>query len=67
MFHRVGELFLQTELAAEMYVDEVLAGDGSVLHLDSPGSVSASECPPLHWGSPEQLSTQRQRHLHALP
>jgi len=31
--------FLQSELAAELYVDEVLAGDGSLLHVDSKGSV----------------------------
>ena len=33
--------FLESELASELYVDEVLAGDGSLLHIDSKGSVSA--------------------------
>ena len=32
---------IDSELAAIMYVDELLAGDGSILHIDSMGSVSA--------------------------
>ena len=31
--------FIHSELASLLYVDEVLAGDGSVLHVDTPGSV----------------------------
>jgi len=34
------QLFLETEEAAVDYVDEVLDGEGHVLHLDSTGSVS---------------------------
>ena len=37
---RVSAQFLQTELAAEMYCDEVLTGDGHFVSLDIPGSVS---------------------------
>ena len=33
--------FLASELASELYCDEVLAGDGSLLQIDSPLSVSA--------------------------
>ena len=32
--------FLDSEEAAEGYVDELLDGSGNVLHLDRPGSVS---------------------------
>jgi len=32
-------LFMASELASELYVDEVLAGDGSLLHVDTIGSV----------------------------
>ncbi len=38
---RVGSLFLASERAAELYVDEVLDGSGRLLHLDITGSVSA--------------------------
>jgi len=37
---RVGSLFMASEKAAELYVDEVLDGEGRLLHLDSIGSVS---------------------------
>ena len=37
---RVSDRFLQSELAAEMYVDERLTGDGTFVTLDKPGSVS---------------------------
>ena len=33
--------FLASELVSELYCDEVLAGDGSLLQIDSPFSVSA--------------------------
>jgi len=62
-FHRVGDLFMQTELAAEMYVDEYLTGDGLPVILDRPGSVSASECPDLHWGDPVTMDQQHRRFL----
>ncbi len=64
MFSRVGDLFMASELAAEMYVDELLAGDGSVQYLDSPGSVSASRCPSLHWGTPEEMEQQHRRFVY---
>ena len=32
---------MASELASELYVDEVLAGDGSILQVDRIGSVSA--------------------------
>ena len=35
-----SELFLHSELAAELYVDEVLTGDGHPVSLDIPSSVS---------------------------
>jgi len=34
--------FLESELASEMYVDEVLDGSGGLLYLDRVSSVSAS-------------------------
>ena len=37
---RASEGFMGSELAAELYVDEVLTGDGSPVRLDIPGSVS---------------------------
>ena len=38
---RAGSLFLASEEAAVLYVDDVLDGSGNVLHLDKPSSVSA--------------------------
>ena len=35
-----GSLFLSSERAVELYVDEVLDGSGRLLHLDRVGSVS---------------------------
>ncbi len=35
------DAFLHSELAAEMYVDEVLDGSGNLLYVDRVGSVSA--------------------------
>jgi len=35
------EAFLESELAALLYVDDVVAGDGQFLHIDSISSVSA--------------------------
>ena len=37
----VSELFMASELASELYCDELLAGDGSSLYVDSVCSVSA--------------------------
>ena len=37
---RVGSLFLASELAAELYVNEVLDGQGRFQYLDKSGSVS---------------------------
>ncbi len=37
-----GELFLGSELASILYVDEVLDGAGRFQYIDSTGSVSAS-------------------------
>jgi len=34
------ERFMASELASELYVDEVLTGDGSLITIDSPVSVS---------------------------
>jgi len=39
IFGEQQELFMASELASELYVDEVLTGDGSLITLDSPGSV----------------------------
>jgi len=33
--------FMESELASELYCDEVLDGSGRLLHLDKVGSVSA--------------------------
>ena len=37
---RIPGLPLDSELAAELYVDEVLTGDGHLVTIDIPGSVS---------------------------
>ncbi len=37
---RVSEEFMQTEMAAELYCDEVLTGDGHLIRLNIPSSVS---------------------------
>ena len=39
-FTRVGEVFMASELASEMYVDEVLDGQGRLQYIDKVGSVS---------------------------
>ncbi len=39
--YHLGLFFLETEEAAELYVDEVLDGQGRFLYLDSKSSVSA--------------------------
>ncbi len=39
--HLARRAFLDSEEAAELYVDEVLDGSGRLLYLDSSGSVSA--------------------------
>ncbi len=46
MLRRLSEIrleldFMDSELASELYCDEVLAGDGRILHLDAIRSVSA--------------------------
>ena len=60
---RVGQLFLSSERAAELYVDEVLDGSGRLLHLDSTGSVSGLELErDRHmWLSDQQLLEQCER------
>ncbi len=40
LFGEQQELFMASELASELYVDEVLTGDGSLVILDKHGSVS---------------------------
>ena len=37
---RVSVQFMESELASELYCDEVLTGDGHFVRLDIPGSVS---------------------------
>jgi len=37
---RVSAQFMESEAAAEMYVDDRLTGDGQFVTLDKPGSVS---------------------------
>jgi len=41
--------FLRSEGAAELYVDEVLDGQGRFQYLDKVGSMSGSTPPELHW------------------
>ncbi len=60
---RVSEQFMSSEKASELYCDEVLAGDGSFVHVDRSGSVSAFE---MDFDlSDEDLEEQCRRHLHA--
>ncbi len=62
-FPCVSAQFMASEKAAELYVDEVLAGDGSLLHIDSTVRVTALE---MDFDlSDEDLDEQCRRHLHA--
>jgi len=47
----ISEHLMGSELAAELYVDEVLDGQGRLCYLDTVGSVSASELRWLHYAS----------------
>jgi len=59
---RVGSLFLASEKAAELYVNEVLDGEGRFLHLDSTGSVSGLELErDTLWPSDQDLLEQCER------
>ena len=55
--------FMQTELASELYVDEVLDGAGRIQYLDRSVSVSASTGPALHWLAGADLDSQHRRFL----
>ncbi len=59
----VSAQFMSSERASELYVDEVLAGDGSLLHVDKSVRVTALE---MDFDlSDEDLEEQCRRHLHA--
>ena len=45
----VGSLFLASELAAELYVDEVIDGSGRLLYVDKDVSMSALPDPDPIW------------------
>ena len=63
---RVGDqfpLFVKTELAAEMYVDEALTDELQCVRLDIPGSVSGSPPPGVHWEDAVLLEDKYQRFL----
>ncbi len=54
--------FLDSEVASELYVDEVLAGDGSVLYVDRVPSVSAlPEAEAALWPGDDYLDEQCRR------
>ncbi len=52
-----------TELAAEMYADDVLDGSGRLCHLDKVSSMSAMPEPEHHWDS-EILKRQERSFNH---
>ena len=56
-------LFMASELASELYCDEVLAGDGSILHLDRVRRVTAVTPPESHWPPDAYLQEQHRRFL----
>ncbi len=56
---------MESEKACELYVDEVLAGDGSLLHFDKISSVSGLELerePCVIWD--QQVLDAQERSFH---
>ena len=61
----VSAQFMESERASELYVDEVLDGQGSFQQLDWVGSVSAVDRDRGHlWLSSKDLDEQVRRALH---
>ena len=60
-------MFMASELASEMYVDDLLTGDGFSVILDSPGSVSGLRRDEINMIFDEEIiDEQCQRHFHQL-
>ena len=55
------QLFLGSELASELYVDEVLDGAGRIQYLDSVRSMSGLPGPLIHWPADSVIEEQHRR------